>query len=357
VGSESFQALEEVLMTIVGAFDVHRAQLTYDCLDTETGEISRGRVAPAHRERLRAFLTRFDAQAGVQFALEGCTGWRYGVEELPAAGITAHLADPGETRSARGRKHRAKTDRADAAHLRELLGQGRIPESWIPPGFVLDVRAVVRLYKDLLEERTDWEQRIHAILFHHRAPAVIGGLTSPRGHQQLAAADLPPAGRYAIEVALRQIERLGAETSPIHALIAAYSRRQAGCAALREGQYGIGGITSVAIWSELGDARRFSSSDDAVRHAGLDITVYSSDTHRSAGHLARHGPPVLRWAAYEAAFAATRPASPDHSYFLTVHERLGTVRALLSVARKIVRRCHHRLRELGDTAWEAVPIL
>lgn len=344
-------------MTIVGAFDVHRAQLTYDWLDNQTGQVSRGRVMPAHREQLREFLTRFDAAADVHFALEGCTGWRYLIEELQAAGITPHLADPGETRTARGRKHRAKTDRADAAHLRALLDQGRIPESWIPVGFVLDVRALVRLYKDLLAERTDWEQRIHAIVFHHGAPALIGALTSPHARQQLAAADLPPAGRYATQVALGQIERLGEQLGPIHATIAAYSRRQPGCAALRERQYGIGGITSVAIWSELGDTRRFASSDDAVRHAGLDITVYALDTHRAAGHLARHGPPVLRWAAYEAAFASTRSTSPDHAYFLAVHERLGTVRALLSVARKIVRRCHHRLRELGDTAWEAVAIL
>ena len=49
-------------------------------------------------------------------------------------------------------------------------------------------------------------------------------------------------------------------------------------------------MTSVAIWAELGDVRRFANSDDAVRHTGLDITVYSSDTKRSAGHLSRQGP-------------------------------------------------------------------
>jgi transposase len=60
----------------------------------------------------------------------------------------------------------------------------------------------------------------------------------------------------------------------------------------------------------MGDTRRFSSSSDAVRHTGLDITVYSSDTKRAKGHLARQGPSVLRWALYEAA----KPAAPDHEY-------------------------------------------
>ncbi len=66
-------------MSIVGAFDVHRRQLTFDFdyLDTVTGEVKRGRVLPAGREHLREWLGRFAGCGDVQFALDGCTGWRY----------------------------------------------------------------------------------------------------------------------------------------------------------------------------------------------------------------------------------------------------------------------------------------
>jgi hypothetical protein len=74
-------------MSIVGAFDVHRRQLTFDYLDTMTGEVRRGRVLPADREHLREWLGRFAGCDDVHFALEGCTGWRYVTEELVAAGI------------------------------------------------------------------------------------------------------------------------------------------------------------------------------------------------------------------------------------------------------------------------------
>jgi hypothetical protein len=84
-------------MTIVGAFDVHRRQLTFDYLDTVTGELKRGRVVPADREHLRDWLARFAGQEDAHFALEGCTGWRYVAEELAAAGITPHLAEPADT--------------------------------------------------------------------------------------------------------------------------------------------------------------------------------------------------------------------------------------------------------------------
>jgi transposase len=59
----------------------------------------------------------------------------------------------------------------------------------------------------------------------------------------------------------------------------------------------------------------------------------------------------LRWAMFEAARHACKPTSPDHDYYLEVAERLGKKRAAISVARKLTRRCHHRLRALGDDAF------
>ena len=111
----------------------------------------------------------------------------------------------------------------------------------------------------------------------------------------------------------------------------------------------------MAIWAELGDVRRFGNSDDVVRHTGLDITVYSSDGKRSAGHLARQGPPLLRWALYEAAKCAARPAAPDYHYYSAVRDRRTGGLATLSVARKLARRSCHILRRLGDQAWTPIP--
>ncbi len=336
-------------MSIVGAFDVHRRQLTFDYLNTVTGEVARGRVVPADREHLRAWLARFAGQDDVHFALEGCTGWRYVVEELAAAGITAHLAEPAGTAALRGRKRHAKTDKTDSRHLRVHLAAGDLPECWIPPAHVLETRAVVRLYKDLLDERGAWHQRIAATLFHQGVP-VIASMSTAEGRRAVAHMGLSPAGRQAVEAALRQIDRLTGELDPLRRQLDMISRRQPGCRALRTTQFGIGAVTSVAIWAELGDVRRFGSSDDVIRHTGLDITVYSSDGKRSAGHLSRQGPQLLRWALYEAAKCAARPAAPDYRYYTAVRDRRTGGLATLPVARKLARRCYHTLRDLGQDA-------
>jgi len=83
-------------MAIVIGLDQHRAQITYDLVDTETGEVRGGRICPADRESVRAFLGRFAGQR-VRAATEATTGRRFLVEELEAAGAEVHLAEPAET--------------------------------------------------------------------------------------------------------------------------------------------------------------------------------------------------------------------------------------------------------------------
>ena len=156
-------------MPIVGGLDIHREQVTFDYLDTGTGQVQRGQVSPADRMHLRAWLARFAGVDDVAFAVEGCAGWRHVAEELAAAGITAHLAEPADTAFGRGRKRHAKTGKTDSRHLRMLLAQGRLPECWIPPGHILEARALPATYHDLRREHAAWVQRIHAVLFHQGA--------------------------------------------------------------------------------------------------------------------------------------------------------------------------------------------
>jgi transposase len=336
-------------VTIVMGLDQHRGQITAEWIDTATGEVSRARIAPAHREPVRRFLHRF-RDADLDVALEATTGWRFVVEEVRAVGGRAHLAEPAETAARRGPKKRAKSDRADARHLRELLMLSRLPESWIPPDHLLDLRARVRLRHTLCDQRGEWQQRIQAVLYHHGLPPRRDLLTREnRAWVQRAA--LPATAREQVTVALAIIDALDVQIAPLSRELRAYARRQAGCRALMA-HYGIGALTAVTILAELGDCRRFSSSRHAVRYSGLDITVHQSDQRRAPGHLSRQGPPALRWALFEAAQVARRTGSPDRDYYTQAAERLGGNRACLAVARKLLKRSYHTLRELGEEALQ-----
>jgi transposase len=343
-------------MTMVGGFDVHRQQITFDYVDDD-GLVHWGQIRPATRKTLRRWLGEHCPAGNAEFALEGCTGWRYVSEELATAGVVVHLGDPAEIAGLRGPKKRAKTDRADARLLRTLLVEGRFPESWVPPAHVVEVRTLGRLYCALMDQRRVWQQRIHAQLFHQGCPPVTA-LLSAAGRDALARAELSAVGRQYVDTALRRIDELSVEINPLRAQLVNFARHQQGCQALQARQFGIGWLCAAIIWAEIGDARRFHSSDQLVRFAGMDVTVYSSDAKRSPGHLSRQGSPELRWATFEAAKCAARPGSPDYGYY----HKLAAKRdghngknPTLAVERKILRRCYHTLRELGDAAL-ATPV-
>jgi transposase len=348
-------------MSMVCGLDLHRQQITFDAVDIESGEVWRGRLWQPDRERFRRWLRHDVAKrahgGSVSLAVEGCTGWRYVVEEITAAGFDAHLAEPADTQAARGRKRHAKTDRSDCRLLRELLQTGDLPESWIPPEPVLEWRERVRLYKSLVDERTVWTQRIHAELFQHGVAVPEGAIRSERTRAWLVSetVKLTAAARQRIGVGYRMIDAIDAEALPLKGDLQRFGRHQPACRALADAHYGIGGLIAVAVWSELGDCRRFSRSMQVVRHTGLDVTVDASDRRRAGGHISRQGPETLRWALFEAGKNASRHTSPDHGYYSAVKGRRDGKLAAISVARQLARRCYHTLRAVDADVVYAIP--
>src|SRR5713101_3186324 len=161
-------------MEIVVGLDLHRSQITFRTVDLRTGEVQRGRIYPGAREAVREWLERFEPDSDAHFALEGTTGWRFVVEEIERGGFTAHLADPAELSTLRGPKRRAKTDHADCELMVNLLLEGRLPQSWIPPAHILELRTLVRSPKTLVDQRIEWQQRLQAQLFHQGLCPVFG---------------------------------------------------------------------------------------------------------------------------------------------------------------------------------------
>jgi transposase len=193
-------------------------------------------------------------------------------------------------------------------------------------------------------------------LFHQGAPQLgEGALRTEKGAAGLRAAAagcLSPAGQLQVAVALEVTAALDERLHAVRHQLLDAARHLAGAKALAARLYGVGPVTALAITCHLGGAGRFSSSRQAVRFAGLGITV-SSDRKGPPGKLSRQGPPVLRWALYEAGKAHARASAPDHRYYAAVKDRKNSKRACLSEARKILRQAHHILAELGDDALAA----
>jgi transposase len=219
-------------MAIVAGFDVHRAQITWDALDTDTDEVTRGRIdsTPAAIGR---WVARFGGREA-DVAVGACTGWLFVWDALATAGATPHLAKPGETCVLRGRKRRSKTDREDARWLRALLAEGRLSEAWIPPEHLRQRRSRAQLRHTLIGERAQWMQRIQATLFHHGIHGTPEKLRTGDGRAFLQRVALPPDARERIAIALAMIDAIEVQLAPLERELRQLARRQTGCRALMQ---------------------------------------------------------------------------------------------------------------------------
>src|SRR5215218_268889 len=282
---------------------------------------------------------------GSRVAVEATTGWRWVARELQARGLEVRLADPGQANALRGGRRRAKTDRLDARWLVLLLGRDMLPEAWMAPADIQQLRDQTRLRKALCEDHTRWAQRLHALLVQEGWPCPRGRLLTASGRRWVAALALAPAVRAHIDTMLAVMATLAHEIDLLDCQLRRLARRDARLQALQQ-IYGVGPILACYLLAEIGDATRFRRARQVVRAAGLDPVVRDSAEKIRRGRLAKQGSPHLRWALVEAAQNAGRTNSPDRELYLATRRRAGASPATLTVARKIARRAYHALRAL-----------
>jgi hypothetical protein len=132
-----------------------------------------------------------------------------------------------------------------------LLAEGRLPECWIPPGHILEYRALLETYHDLRREHTAWVQRIHAVFFHQGAPRL--GEDAPRTGQGLArlreaaAAHLSPAGQLQAAAAPDMPAAAEARMHVPRTQLREAARHLTGARVLAERLYGVGPVTGLAL--------------------------------------------------------------------------------------------------------------
>jgi transposase len=116
---------------------------------------------------------------------------------------------------------------------------GEISRTRIAPAHLLDLRARVRCRYTLVHQRTEWQQRMHSVLFHHGVPRSRKLLTLAN-RERIAALKLPAAAREQLTIALEMIDAIEVQIGPVDLALRAYARTQPGCRALIDQIYGLG---------------------------------------------------------------------------------------------------------------------
>jgi transposase len=334
-------------MSVYVGIDVHRKRSQVAVID-QGGEVLANRNVPNGAEPILSVIGGLPP--GTPAAFEAAYGWGWLVELLEDYGFSPHLVHPLRCKAIASA--RLKNDKVDAAILAQLLRADLLPEAWIAPPAVRQLRALLRHRVQLVRLRTLLRNRIHAILADHGYDRP-GGCWSGPGRAWLAALELPGACREVVDDDLALIDALQPIVDRLDWQAHQHARSDPRVKVLTQ-LPGVGPFTALVILAEVGEISRFGSARKLAAWAGLTPTVRGSDRTLWHGHISKQGSVWLRWILCEAAQTAKR--HPDFAAtYQAIARRRGKKIATTAIARKLLARAWHLLADAGDITAPSAP--
>ena len=223
---------------------------------------------------------------------------------------------------------------------------GRLPEAWIAPAEIRELREITRYRGKLVQLRTSCKDQVHGVLAKLGIEVTCSDIFGAWGTRWLD--ELPLPQPYCWKVAsLRQLT--GWLTAEITVLEQVSADLLAGHDAYRAVQElpGIGPVLGAVIVAEIGDVTRFRHPARLCSWAGLTPRHYESDTTVIRGRITKQGSPVLRWALVEAV-QRTPAGTPIHQARDAIIARRGPQArniAKVAAARKLLTYVFYAMRD------------
>ena len=227
--------------------------------------------------------------------------------------------------------------------MAQLLRADLLPEAWIAPPAVRQLRAVIRHRISLVRLGTQLRNRIHAVAADHGYDRPASYWTGP-GRGWLAELDLPAVSREIVTDCLAVIDGLAPVIERLDGELYQHAKADPRVKVLTT-LPGVGEFTALVMLAEIGDITRFPSARKLASWAGLTPTVRGSDRTVRHGHISKQGSAWLRWAMNQAAQTAKRSPAFAASY-AAIASRRGKKIATIAVARKLLTRAWHLLSEM-----------
>ena len=325
-------------MSVYVGIDVHRKR-SQVAVVTEDGKVQLNKNVVNGSEPMLRLIG--DLPPGTPVAFEAAFGWGWLAELLEDYGFEAHLVHPLRCKAIASA--RLKNDKVDAAILAQLLRADLLPEAWIAPPAVRQLRALLRHRAGLVRLRTQQQNRIHAVVADFGYDRSGSYLSGP-GRGWLAGLELPAVSREIVTDALAVIDGLAPLTNRIDIELRQHAKTDPRVKTLTT-LPGVGQFTALVMLAEIGDISRFGSARKLASWAGLTPTVRGSDLTVRHGHISKQGSAWLRWVMNQAAQTAKR--SPDFAAtYSSIARRRGKKIATIAISRKLLTRAWHLLSEM-----------
>lgn len=260
------------------------------CVMNSSGEILGNRRCENDTPSIVQYV-QGHAAGPVQAAIESCCGAAAIADELIECGWRVSLAHAGYVNKVK--QSPDKTDWSDARLLADLLRIGYLPNVWLPPQDLRQLRHVVRYRQQVAQAKRSAKLRVTALLRSHRVQFAVSRWTKAWIAAVRSCTALGTQGNWVANRLLDEIDHLQKQLATIEERLTELSLRDALVQKLLEYR-GVGLITAVTLRAELGEMSRFRSGKQLSRFCGLTPRNASSGQKQADAGLIKAANPQLR---------------------------------------------------------------
>lgn len=299
----------------------------------EEGEILRQRHFPNSLKDVKSFFGDFDSG---KVALEASYFWEPVYDELEEMGFEVKLAHPRKTRVIADEK--IKTDVRASEALAQLLRMGWLPEAYVPPTDIRELRELLRRRVSLVESRTKYKNKIRAELTKRRIE--LEG-TPWHGPWLKRLKDL---GIVPVEDYLAIVETLTDRINRIESEVKEKAERNEQVKNLMT-ITGLSYFSAMTIYASIGEIDRFPGPKQLSSYFGVIPSTEQSGGRKRHGPITKEGDDYVRRILIQCAWSHVNFSdSYIAGFFNRLKRRKGSNIAIVATARKLTVAIYYMLK-------------
>ena len=283
-----------------------------------------------------------DAGPNPEVAIEATYGWYWAVDVLQDLGATVRLVNPSGLGDSWNNR-RVKTDYLDCRELIDRMRLHKLPEAWIAPPELRELRELVRYRAKLVCIRTGLKAQVKAVLAKHCLHPPVKDLWGVAGPRWLDEIDLPDGYRVRVDSLRRLVGAFTREITMLEKTIHRRLRDHPGYRTIQQ-LHGVGPTLAAIFVAEIGDVGRFPTPESLSSWAGLTPKHHESDRKAWRGKVTKQGSRLVRWATVEA-ISKNHGHSKIKADYRRIADRRGRNIARTAVARKLLILVYYGLRD------------
>lgn len=260
--------------------------------------------------------------------------WLNLYDKLDDLHIPVVLANPLKTKAVASA--RIKSDKVDARILAHLLRADLIPECYVPPKEMREIRSLVRYRLSIVKLRSMVKNKVHALVDRNGLKHGFSDLFGKSGMQWLKSLEFSGLDRLMLDNYLVHLESLNMQMGKVDDEITSRASVDDDVRLLMS-LTGVNVYSALLVKSEIGTIERFPSYKKLVSWAGLAPSLHQSGNVKYHGSVTKQGSRMLRWIMVESARVASVHDRRLGVFYERVKQRRGDQKAVVALACKMLK--------------------